>query len=151
MANEATVQSQLTISKTVGSKQIQFNNLPNGSFTADVAGSGGPSPGTVLASATGSKIDLKAQLSDPSLYIMYNVGTVPIDWGIWEPTTNKFFLLNRLLPGESYVGRFSPFLFGDIGSGTAVAGTGTIGNDNNQLYIRGAGGVGYLNISAFDQ
>jgi hypothetical protein len=148
MADEATITAMLNISREVGSENISFQNLGPGSFNADVTGPGGPSPGTVMASATGSQINLKAQLTNPSLYVMYNVGQYPVDVGIYDVGRGYAYFFSRLYPGEQYVGRFSPFMFGETGPGTA--GTGTIGPDDNVLIVRGVGATGYLNISAFD-
>ncbi len=146
MADEATVTGRLDVSNST--TEVQFHDPTPQSFSADVAGTKGPSPGTVECAAAGTQIDLLANLDDPSLYKMYNCGTVPVDVGVYDPSLNRAYFFHRLLPGEAYPGRFSPYLFGETGAGTA--GTGSVGSDNNVLYVRGAGGEGLLYIGAFD-
>ena len=146
MAKKASIQARLSI--TDSTTGVRFNNLGSGAYTADVVGSGGPYPGTVAAPVTGATVNLKSQLSDPSLYTLGNVGTVPVDYGVYDVSRGLVHLWGRVYPGEQAVGRFSPYFFGETGPGTA--GTGTIGADDNLFYVRGVGTTGYLNISAFD-
>jgi hypothetical protein len=114
MADEAIVTSQLVINKG----HIVYQSQP-GSFTADVSGTNGPTPGAVTATVAGTVVSL-AQLANPGLCRVMNIDatnfvTVGVDDGL------RFFPLMELLPGESYVFRLSRYLneeFTDTGTGT---------------------------------
>lgn len=149
MAKEASVVGNLTITRRLDDGTMRsFNNLLPGAFTATVVGRKGPSPGTVHISVTGTDINL-SELDDPSLCAMYNPGDYPIDVGIYDPQRGRFYPMIRLLAGEGYPMRFSPYLLGELGPGTG--GTGTIGADTNTLRAISQGGVGLLFVGAFDQ
>jgi hypothetical protein len=114
VADEAVVTSQLVINKG----HIVYQSQP-GSFTADVSGTNGPTPGAVTATVAGTVVSL-AQLANPGLCRVMNIDatnfvTVGVDDGA------RFFPLMELLPGESYVFRLSRYLneeFTDTGTGT---------------------------------
>jgi hypothetical protein len=114
VADEAIVTSQLIITKG----HLSYQSLP-GSFTADVDGTNGPTPGAVTATVAGTVVSL-AQLENPGLCRVLNLDptnfvTVGVDDGL------RFFPLMELLPSESYVFRLSRYLneeFTDTGTGT---------------------------------
>jgi hypothetical protein len=106
MANEATVQSSLTVRKLSGSRPLIDQRL-GGQFQADVAGTKGPSPGAVTVTTSGTDVDL-SELTQPGLVVFSNQdATNYVEVGIREPGTSTFYPFLELLPGESYAMRFS--------------------------------------------
>lgn len=112
MANEATIQSSLMISKS----NLKYRSFPT-NFRANVTGSKGPVPGAVLVSVIGTDIDF-SELTTPGLVVIRNLSTQYfIEWGVYNGST--FFPVGEVLPGESYVFRFSRYLNqGYVGTGT---------------------------------
>lgn len=107
MADEATVRATLQIRKISGEVTvIDYNSQPAG-FIADVDGSKGPSPGAVTVSTSGTNIDL-TELTTPGLCrIMNQDPTNYVTVGVKDTSSGIFYPLMELLPGESYVFRFS--------------------------------------------
>ena len=103
MADEATINSSLQIIKGT---TLEYRSLP-GSFTADVAGTNGPSPGsfTVSSASTGTSPDL-SQFTTPGYVRFRNLDpTNFVEIGLLISAT--FQQLFEMLPGETYVMRFS--------------------------------------------
>lgn len=114
MANEASVQCSLQIR----AGNIVYRGQPT-AFKADVTGRKGPLPGTFEATTEGTDLDL-SQLVSPSLYRIMNLDEDNyVTLGIYDAANALFHPLHDLLPGETYVGRFSRHL------GIEFAGTGT--------------------------
>jgi hypothetical protein len=107
MANEATVRTALQIRKTSGDVTLlEYNSQPSG-FNATVTGTKGPVPGAVTVTTSGTNIDL-TQLTTPGLCrIMNQDATNYVEVGVKDASTGYFYPLMELLPGESYVFRFS--------------------------------------------
>jgi len=107
MANEAQINSSLTIRKLSGSiALIDYVSRPT-AFSADVTGTKGPTPGAVTISTSGTDIDLTG-LTTPGLVRLHNQdATNYVEWGIRDASTGRFYPVGELLPGESYVFRFA--------------------------------------------
>lgn len=119
MANEATVQSMLRINN--GS--LLYQSLP-ASFTADVNGTKGPSPGNVLVAVTGTTISL-SQVGTPGLARLQNLDEDNfVTVGVYDGAS--FYPLLELGPGETFVMRLSRYV------NLEFVGTGT-NADTNQL------------------
>lgn len=121
MANEAQVRGSVSIRK--GNKV--YVSPPN-SFNATVSGYGGPSPGVILCSTSGTDVDL-SEITTPGLTFIKNQdSTNYVDVGVWNPDQSEFYPLLRLLAGEGYPVRLSPQVNQEV-SGT---GSGTTGQSN---------------------
>lgn len=119
MANEATVQTRLRIKNG----NLDYQSQP-GSFTADVAGAKGPTPGAITVSTDGTDIDL-GELDTPGLCRVLNLDdTNFVEFGRWDNTTEVFYPLIKVLPGEGYVFRLSSMIEEEY----AGTGTGTTAN-----------------------
>lgn len=141
MANEATVQSGLTIRRGNQTHQTQPN-----SFRADVSGLGGPTPGTISVPTAGVDVDF-SKLTTPGLCRIQNLDTTNyITYGIWDPNGYIFYPLGEVLPGESYVIRLSRIIQSEL-VGTGY-GTDT---DVNRLRIIANTAACMVLIEAFDK
>ena len=121
MANEARISLSLQITKG----NINFKSSPT-AFLADVANTGGPSPGAVTVPLAGLDIDFSA-LTEPGLAFLQNYDpTNYVELGIYEPTGAVYYPLLEFLPGECYIVRFSRNLLEQY----AGSGTGTTGPEN---------------------
>lgn len=142
MANEATVRVSLAI--RVGVQD--FRSSPT-SFNADVSVAKAGTPGAVLASLTGTDVDLSA-LSVPGLCFMQNLDpTNYVEIGAYDPDVTTFMPSFELLPGEVFVGRLSRLLGSEMGN---VPGTGTTGS-GVRLRIKGVGGACNCAVLVFEK
>jgi len=127
LANEAQILSSLTIRKG----NLVYQSQPV-SFSADVDGTDGPTPGAVSVSYVGTVIDL-SELTTPGFCRMVNIDdNYIVDVGIYDGVS-KFYPMIELRPGEPTVVRLSRYLGEEAGPGT---GTGTTGAGINQLMMR---------------
>ncbi len=141
MSSEATITSSLTINKrdsTTGVQQILHTTQP-ASCTADVTGTKGPTPGSLTISTSGTVVSL-TQITTPGLVRVMNQDTTNyIEFGVYNGAT--FFPFGEVLPGETFVFRFSRNLFYGS-SGTASV---------NSLYARANTASCSLLVEAFDK
>lgn len=122
MSNEARVTGSLRIRKG----NTDYQSRPT-AFAADVAGTKGPSPGTITITTTGTDINL-SQVGLPGLCYIQNLDeTNYVVVGVYDGTS--FFPLLELLPGEGYPLRLYRYI------GTEFIGTGTPA-DVNTLRIK---------------
>ena len=118
MANEVSVQAAITIA----SGNLNYRSNPT-SFTADLTGAFGPTPGALTISTDGEDIDL-SELTSPGWCIIRNIdATNFIEWGIWDGV--EFIVVGRILPGQS-AGPFqlSPNIGASYATGTATTDSG---------------------------
>ncbi len=142
MANEIRVNSNLSINK--GS--LRYSSLIR-SFTADMEGQKGPTPGAFDVSVSGTDVDL-SQFTTPGIAELANLSEdYHVEFGIYEPATGSFYPLGELLPGESYVFRFSRNVKEQF-DGT-VTGTGTWA-ENNTVRFKSYGGTATVYVGAFE-
>lgn len=117
--NEAVISGGLSI--RVGS--LVYQSQPN-QFQADVSVARGPTPGMVEIDTDGTDIDL-GQLDTPGLCRLMNLDASNyVEYGMWDPLTEVFYPLGELLPGETYILRFSRNLqeaYDGTGTGTTTA------------------------------
>lgn len=144
MADEARITSSLGIRKASGDGSLQYQSLPQ-SFTADVTGNMGPTPGALTVPTTGVTVDL-SELTYPGLCRVMNLedadATTYVVMGTHDGTS--FHPLMELLPGESYVFRLYRYL------GAEFVGTGT-NTDANTLRLMSVGGVSNVVVEAFER
>lgn len=146
MSNEARVIASLTVRKVSGSTVLLDYASRPGSFSADVTGTRGPNPGTVIATAAGTDVDLSG-LTDPGWCHLHNQDTTGyVEFGVWDTETSTFFPLLELLPGQSMIIQLSRN-FGE----DQAAGTGTTAA-TNRLRVKTYGGTtGEVFVGAFER
>lgn len=117
MADEARVQVNLQIRRG----NIDYSSRPT-TFTEDVTGEIGPTPGAVAITTLGTDISF-SQLTTPGFVVFHNLDdTNFVEWGIYEPATDRFYPVGEIGPGEIYVMKFSRNLLEEYYPAT---GTGT--------------------------
>jgi len=105
MANEIKV----TTSLNINNGNQQFRNTPT-SFSADMTGTKGPSPGAVEVSPSGTDIDL-SEIDTLGFCQLQNLdATNYVTYGIYSPDSLDFYPLGELLAGEVAVFRLSRIL-----------------------------------------
>lgn len=148
MANEGRLTSQLTIQKrdtTTGLLTIDYRH-GGGSFTFDVSGSVGPTPGSFTVSTSGTDVDL-SKLTTPGVARFVNQDpTNYVVWGPYDPDTDVFYPIGELLPGEGYALRLHRFFLREsTGTGTLVGGY------NSVLRFRANTASCVVTVEAFDK
>jgi hypothetical protein len=157
MANEVQVRATLNILSSqlnYKSTPSAYNaNLPYGNNPAK-----GPSPGAITVTNVGVNVNF-SQLVQPGLCFIQNLSTQTnvsatdntgmVEYGIWDPSVQRFHPLGELLPGEFHIIRLSRHLMVEYGTGP---GTGTIaGVHTNSLRIRSMTPTPQLvRVDAFD-
>ncbi len=117
MASEARLQINLNIRQ--GNLNYQSNPT---AFTADVSTAKAPTPGRVLAAVLGTDVDL-SQITLPGLIWLMNLdATNYVEWGIWDESTNVFYTMGELLPGEFFTFRLSRHMLVSYQGSSTVAG-----------------------------
>lgn len=150
MADEIQIQIGMTIVKD---NVRLFQNALN-AFTADMNGKFGPTPGAVVATTSGTDVDLSF-LTVPGWAFITNIDPIeadggnPVDIGIWDPDTDKFYPFARLKPQQAFPMPLSPFLSMEFGEGSST-GTGTTGASVNTLRVRGLRRSVNVVIEAFE-
>jgi hypothetical protein len=148
MANEATITSQLQIQKRTTAGNLTFLGFGPGSFSADVTGTLGPTPGAVLVTTAGRDIYF-TELTTPGFCVIANLepaGGNYFEYGIKDPQTNVYYPLGEVLPGESYVIRLSR----NLQEQYAGSGTGTTGPEN-YLRLKANAGTVRAFVGAFEK
>jgi hypothetical protein len=144
MSNEAIISVQLQV--RIGS--LNYQSLPP-SYYGNISVANGPSPGVVTATPAGTVVAF-TQLKVPGYFRIMNLQAVGspgyVEHGPWNGT--DFFPYEELLPGETYVGRFSRNL-GQEFIGTASSST-HVGPKEIMVKAHGAGGNIAVLIECFD-
>ena len=140
MADEITIQYSLSVLN--GNLQERRQTQ----FQADQTTAKGPTPGALTIPTTGEDISL-AEVTTPGVGRVLNLdATNFVMVGIRDPDSDLFYPLVELLPGESYLMRFSRYLTREIvGTGT---GTGTT---NNFLHLRADTAACVVLLEIFDK
>lgn len=147
MADEATITSGLRILKRDANNVIilDYPNKTGQTFSVDVTGTKGPTPGA-LTIPTGGKVVSLEELVTPGLYRFTNMDSASvIEYGIYLPDFDLFVPWGEMLPGETYVGRFSRNLLEDYpgtGTGTDAA--------HNRVFMKSYPSDAVCNIEAFE-
>ncbi len=125
---------------------------------------GGPTPGEFLATLLGTDVNL-ANLTQPGWCWLMNLGvdsfgnnlagtagnefnwTNYVEYGLYDHTTNAFYPLGELLPGEFTVLRLSRFLNTEIGTGAGThAGASTV-----KFRFKAIGTASKVVVAAFER
>jgi hypothetical protein len=147
VANEVVIRQFMSLNK---------NNLAHNprqrEFTADLDGEGGPTPGFISATYDGTDVDL-SQLAAPGWIDIYNqeptTDGVTVSWGVYDPETDRYYPVGKLLPGEGTgLFRVDDLLQGEFypatGSGSSVM--------TNRLRVKAKDGdVASVVVSAFEE
>jgi len=121
MTNEAKINSSFVIVQPGGLGTYR-SNVP--SFSANVVGSEGPSPGGVLITTAGISVSF-TPLTTPALCELINYDpTNYFEWGVWDSVHSEFIPIGEVLPGEGYIVRLSRRLGYVEGLGTGTTGSG---------------------------
>ena len=119
MANEVRVRSSLTVTRNDSVGKINYASRP-GSFAGNITGANGPNPGSFNVTVEGVDVDL-SELTTPGYARISNLDTNNFfEYGIWDGSS--FYPLGEVLPGESYVLRFSRNLTKEFFTGTGTTG-----------------------------
>jgi hypothetical protein len=114
-----TQEFQLRVSLQCKKGNLTYQSQPT-AFTADMVGvARGPSPGAVNVAVAGTDVTF-TQLTRPALCRITNLDAVNyIEYGIRDASTNRWYPLGEVLPGEFYIIRLSRNLFREYpGTGT---------------------------------
>lgn len=134
MSSEATVRTSLLIRKG----NLYYQSAQTG-FKADVAGTNGPTPGTVTAATTGTTVGLSQLTGFGGLCFLANLdATNYVTYGVYAGST--FYPLGKLLAGESVVLR--------LADGVQYGATGTAHTQDLRLVANAAPVV--VRVEAFD-
>jgi hypothetical protein len=147
MSDEARVQSLLTIRKVDASGRVLIDyRHGGGTFTADVGGLVGPTPGSFVVSVSGTDVDLSRLAAPGGLCrLVNNDPTNFVTVGVYEPGTDEFYPVLELLPGEGYVVRLSRSALRES------TGTGTLpGGYDSKLQLRANAAPVVVSVEAFD-
>jgi hypothetical protein len=140
MAREAQIQASLSIRTANNLYQSQPS-----SFQADVDGDMGPTPGAITVSTDGTDVDL-SELDHPGLCWIYNLDPDNyVKVGRFDPDTNRFYPLMRVLPGECYVIRLDE----DVQDEYLGTGTGTLATAST-LRIKANNAAAKVRVEAFE-
>ena len=142
---QTSVRSSIQITPIAGVEAPQFRSYPVG-FQGNMYGSVGPTPGDVLATNTGTVVNLSLIKYPGGLCSIFNkdLNSV-VTVGVYIPGLTIFIPILDLWPQEGYVVRLSQYLGGEE-PGT---GTGTYGL--TELMVRSPKGqTVYVTVQAFD-
>lgn len=118
MANEATIRASLQIRKG----NLTYQSQPS-SFTANMGTAKGPAPGAITIPIAGVEINV-SEFTTPGLCRLMNLDEDNfVEYGIFDTEADVFFPLGELLPGETYILRFSRNLkeeYAGTGTGTSA-------------------------------
>lgn len=145
MASEGRLNVSLSLRKLSGST-VLLNYTRSASFTFDVTGTKGPSPGSFSVGIGGKVVDLQ-ELGTPGWCWLTNMdSTNYVTVGIWDPGTDVYYPMLELLPGKSY----PVHLYRHIQEEYTGTGTGTTG-PGNFLFMKAVGGTVTVSVEAFDK
>jgi len=101
--------------------KINYQSQPTAFNPSSPTNVKGPSPGAITVGTGGTDVDL-SELVRPGLCRIMNLdSTNYVSWGVYDADSGNYFPLGEILPGESYVIRFSR----ELGT-KETPGTGTV-------------------------
>jgi len=141
MADEA----QVRVSLQIRSGNLDYRSNPT-AFVADVEGVKGPTPGSLTIPVGGKSIDM-GELTTPGFCWMTNLDdTNYVEYGVYDPDTDRFYPLGEILPGEVYILRLARNLQEEYeGTGTGTSGP------NNRLFFKANTADVNVRIEAFEK
>lgn len=146
MANEITITTGLTVRKG------NLNHRPpRRTFKADMAGSTGISPGAILVTTDGVDLEF-TELADPGWCHITNIaedGGSDIQYGPYDPETDRYYGWFNISPGESSVFKFDQ-QFQWESYPASEQGTGT-GGQTNRLRFRAKTAACYVLVEAIER
>jgi len=147
MSDEITVRSSLHIRKETSSGEVQLEYLPKPTtFTDDLTGVKGPTPGAFDASILGTDVDL-TELTTPGYCRIRNLDdTNFVTVGIWDPEGSTFHPFLELGPMKHVDLQLSRYIQEEYGTGTGTTGAGT-----NRLRVKADTATCNVSVEAFEK
>lgn len=136
--------SRVTSSLQITSGNLNYQSQPT-AFAATVNGSNGPTPGATTISVNGTDVAFPQLTAMGGFCRLMNLD--PVNYatvGVRDKSTNEFYPLLELLPGETYVCRLSRKLPKE------ETGTGTFLGSNTVLHVKADTANLILLVEAFD-
>lgn len=141
MANEISMQVRVRIANG----NLKYNN-PVTSYTIDMSGAKGPTPGAIAVPTSGVDVYL-SQLTTPGICVFTNLdATNFVEVGIKDPQTNVFYPLMEIGPGESYPIKLTR----NLGEQYSGSGTGTT-SPENYLRLKANTAACNVQVEAFER
>lgn len=143
MADEARIIASLTIT----ADQVSYSSRPT-SFTADVTGRKGPTPGAVKARMTGTIVEF-SELTIPGFCKIGSLNIAAgnyVEYGIYDPQIDVFYPLGEINKDENYVIRLSRNLleeYTSTGTGTTAA--------TNKFMVKAFNADADVTVEAFEK
>jgi len=138
------VSAQVQSSLRIQQNNLNYQSQPT-SFNPTITGTNGPTPGATTIPTTGADVTFSQLTSLGGLCRLMNIDkTNYVTVGMRDKTTNVFYPLIELLPGESYVCRLSRKI------GKEEVGTGTFSGTNTVFHAKADTASVILLIDAFD-
>jgi hypothetical protein len=144
MSNEIQVRASLQIRSTTS--KLVYQSQPT-AFNADLqtVNPKGPVPGALTIPVSGMDIDLSKLTKMGGQCRIMNVDpTNYFNYGMRDPSSNTYYPLGEVLPGEFYPLRLARNL------GQHEVGTGTFVGTTAVLHVKGQGGSCQALVEAFD-
>lgn len=136
--------AQVNVSVRIVQGNLTYQNQPT-AFSPAVNGTNGPTPGATTISTNGTDVTFSQLDSLGGLCVLRNIDpTNYVTVGIRDKTSNEFYPLMDILPGETYPIRLSKDL------GKEEAGTGTFSGSNAVFHAKSNTANVILTIDAFD-
>jgi hypothetical protein len=143
VANEARITLSLIIRKTSGGSLAY--QPPAASFTADVNGNKGPTPGALTVTTTGVNVDLSGLTYKGFCRVSNIEDTTATTYVVLGPYDGTNYVpMVEIGPGEVYVYKLYRYL------GAEFTGTGT-NSDSNTLRLMSVGGSSNVVFEAFER
>lgn len=143
MSQEISISTSLRVNKG----NLNYQSYPTG-MRIDLTGIYGPSPGLVLVPVAGGLDVTFPNLTVPAVCWLQNQSIVDGNYvtvGVRDSSTNEFYPLDEIQPGEFYIKRISRHL------GQHYIGTGTgAGSPVSYLHLRAALATAGVRIDAFE-
>ena len=147
MADEARITVGMQIRKTSDGITV-MDVRKSSSFSVDVSGTKGPSPGAITALVTGTVVDL-SQLTIPGLVWITSLDDDEgnyVEYGIYDPQLDVFYPLGEVGPGESWPLKFTRNLleeYSNTGTGTTAA--------TNKFMVKAFNASAIVSVEAFEK
>lgn len=136
--------AQVTSSLRINQGNLTYQSNPT-SFQPTVTGTNGPTPGAVTISVSGTDVTFSQLTALGGLCRLMNIDpTNYVTVGVRDKSTNVFYPLLELLPGETFITRLSRKLPKE------EVGTGTFSGTNVVFHAKADTANVILVVEAFD-
>lgn len=139
--------ARVSTSLQINQGNLNYQSQP-GAFVPTITfanGPNGPTPGTVTISVNGTDITFSQLTAMGGLCRLMNLDpTSTICVGARDKTSNEFYPVMDLKPGENFIIRLSADL------GKEELGTGTFSGSNSVFHCKAVGANANMQVDAFD-